>query len=48
VDRDRFGVEVLEIRGSLDHPASREGATMAAMFAFWLAWGYRWTDDEAQ
>ena len=48
VDRDHFGVVVQEIRRSLDHPASGEGAAMAAMFAFWLAWGYRWTDDEAQ
>ena len=21
---------------------------MAAMFAFWLAWGYRWTEAEAE
>jgi hypothetical protein len=48
VDRDRFGIEVQEVRGSLDHPAAGEGAAMAAMFAVWLAWGYRWTEAEAQ
>src|SRR5689334_9600559 len=48
VDRDRFGIEVREVRGSLDHPAAGEGAVMAAMFAVWLAWGYRWTEEEAQ
>jgi hypothetical protein len=48
VDRDRFGIEVHEVRGSLDHPAAGEGAAMATMFAVWLAWGYHWTDEEAQ
>jgi hypothetical protein len=48
IDRDRFGIDVQGIRGSLDHPASGEGAAIAAMFAFWLAWGYHWTDDEAK
>lgn len=37
VDRDRFGIEVQEVRWSLDHPAAGEGAAMAAMFAVWPA-----------
>jgi hypothetical protein len=48
VDRYRFGIEVQEVCGSLNHSAAGEGAAMAAMFAVWLAWGYRWTEAEAQ
>lgn len=47
VDRDRFGIEVCEVRGDLDHPAAEEGAAMAALFATWRAWGHRWTAAEA-
>ncbi|WP_165252081.1 hypothetical protein [Paludisphaera soli] len=48
VDRDRFGVAVLEIAGDLHDPASEEGAVVAAVFAVWRAWGHRWSDSEAE
>lgn len=47
IDRHRFGIEVCEVNGSLDDPNS-EGAAIAAMFAVWRAWDYRWTAAEAQ
>jgi hypothetical protein len=47
VDPHRFGIEVLQIGGSLEPPEAAEGAAVAAMFATWLAGGYRWSDAEA-
>ena len=47
IDRHRFGIEVQEVHGNLEHPAAGEGAATAAMFAVWRAWGYGWTEAEA-
>ena len=48
IDRHRFGIEVCEVSGTLDDPTGDQGAAIAAMFAVWRAWDYRWTDAEAQ
>jgi hypothetical protein len=48
IDRHCFGIEVCEVSGSLDDPTGDQGAAIAAMFAVWRAWDYRWTDAEAQ
>ena len=48
VDSHRFGIEVREAGGDLGDLRAEQGLAVAVTFAVWSAWGYRWSEAEAQ
>jgi hypothetical protein len=44
IDRDHYGITILEISGDLNSPRASDGAAVASVVATWVAYGADWQD----